>query len=55
MNLKNGKVFTSKFVAPGPRLMKWQFTGLRSYKGWETLLQIAECAQLPLEDALDSS
>jgi hypothetical protein len=39
MNLKKiGKVFTSKFVGPGSRLMKKEFTGPRSHKGWETLL-----------------
>jgi len=24
-------------LGPGPRLMKKEFTGLRSHKGWETL------------------
>jgi len=42
------KLFTSKFVGsgpylrvnllgPGPRLIKKEFTGPRSHKGWETL------------------
>ena len=30
---KNGKVFTSKSVGTGPRLMKKEFTGPRSHKG----------------------
>ena len=29
---KIGKVFTSKFVGPGPRLIKKEFTGLLSHK-----------------------
>jgi len=34
MNLKKfGKVFTSKFVGPGPRLMKKEYTEPRSHKG----------------------
>jgi len=39
MNSKNGKVFTSNFfLGPGPRLIKKEFTGPRSHKGWETLI-----------------
>jgi len=26
-------------LGPGPRLMKKEFTGPRSHKGWETLIQ----------------
>jgi len=26
-------------LGPGPRLIKKEFTGPRSHKGWETLLQ----------------
>jgi len=37
---KIGKVFTSKFAGPGPCLLKKEFTGARSHKGWETLLYI---------------
>jgi len=35
---KNGKLFTSKFVGTGPRLMEKEFTGPRCHKGSETLL-----------------
>jgi len=39
MNLKKiGKVFTSKSVGTGPRLVKKEFNGPRSHKGCETLL-----------------
>jgi hypothetical protein len=31
------KVLTSKSVGPDPRLMKKEFTGPRSHKGWETM------------------
>jgi hypothetical protein len=39
---KIGKVFTSKFVGTGrgPRLIKKEFTGLLSHRGYETLVQI---------------
>jgi len=30
---KIGKVFTSKLLGPGPRLMKKEFTGPRSHTG----------------------
>jgi len=33
-----GTVFTSKFVETGLSSYKKEFTGPRSYKGWETLL-----------------
>jgi hypothetical protein len=37
MNLKNGKVFTSKFVGTGPSSYEKEFTGPQSHKRWETL------------------
>jgi len=41
MNFKKiGKVLTNKSLGPGPRLMKVEFTGPQSQKGWETLAYI---------------
>ena len=39
MNLKIGKVFTSKFVGSGPSSYKKKITGPRSHKVWETVLE----------------
>jgi len=36
MNLKkNLNLFSVNMLGPGPRLMKKEFTGPRSHKGWE--------------------
>jgi len=34
---KIGRIFTSKFVGRGPRVIKKEFTGPRSHKGREKL------------------
>jgi len=38
-----GKYLRVHLLGPGPRLMKKEFTGPRSHKGWETLVYTPQC------------
>jgi len=37
---KMGRYLRVNLLGPGPRLMKKEFTGLRSHEGWETLFYV---------------
>ena len=39
-------------LGPGPRLMKKEFTGPRSHKRWETLLEMLRDSYVKLYDAV---
>jgi len=48
MNFKKSKSYLRvNLLGTGPRLIKKEFTGPRSHKGWETLLYTAKDEKFP--------